>query len=193
MHAWFKFPLLRVCCCYFCPPHLKNSAMPWTQQTFNWGPLIANGSKNNQLLPTTMVKTLVPRSSASAWVLLWVVSMSVHCTVHALWDDWAFLGYAPHITRDAPGGFQRECMHAHESRPHMFVSMYVCGQHATSCTHGMYALKLECTENVQFVPGTPKTTLAPYPCVSMKAFKSSLPAWKSKTKMMQHERSLCTR
>ena len=139
--------------------------MPWTQQTFSWGLSIANGSKNNQLLPTTTVKTLVPCSSASAWVLLWVVSRSVHCTVHAHGMIELFLFYSPHVTRVAPGSFRRECAHAHESCPHMFVSMYVCGQHANcmyalvACMHWGWSGQEMCSLYLGLI-----TVLTPYPC-----------------------------
>ena len=70
-----------------------------------------NGSKNDWLSTTTMVKTLVLCSSASVWVLLWMASTSVHHTVHVTNKN--FLFYVPHITNTAPWSFRRKCAHIH--------------------------------------------------------------------------------
>ena len=91
--------------------------------------------------PQPRWKTLFPCSSTSAWFLSWVVCASVRHTVHECGMTKLFLFHAPHVTIVAPGHFHREWTRAHESCPHMFVSLYACGQHA----NGMHS-SCVCTE-----------------------------------------------
>ena len=114
-----------------------------------------NGNRNDQL--STTVKTLVSCSSASAWVLLWMVSK---CTLYSadVKDDWTF-----HISCTT---CHKHCMMVFSRR----VCMYVHMNHTQYCfyysihmdsmqtvfIHGTNVLKLEWTENVWFVLGNSK-------------------------------------